>query len=340
MRPSQVTLLPIRPPLQRPSSAVVACALLLALTAAATAAPFDDLLNNLKPSANVNDFAGILNPEERLALEERCQQLQAKTGTQLTVVTIKSLEGGDVDDFTNKLFARWGVGQAGKDNGVMLLIALDDRKAKIETGYGIEPVLTDAVAGRILRNDLFPKLREQQYYAGISAAVERIIGVLERNEPVAALEPENGAGNPAGGEGLAGPILVFILIGIGFVAAGAISFGGLLQRGKVLAAFWELRYLVIGLVISRVVQMSWLVTSLLLGGAFVAALIGFLMNWAPTTGASRSRRGWWDSDNGGWSGGGSGGGYSGGGGFSGGGGGSWGGFGGGRSGGGGASGGW
>src|SRR5690348_1353954 len=112
MRPFPVTIPSVRLAQQRTLSASLACALWLMLTATATAAPFDDLLNSLQPTANVNDFAGILNPEERLALEERCQQLQAKTGTQLSVVTIKSLAGGEVDDFTNKLFARWGVGQA------------------------------------------------------------------------------------------------------------------------------------------------------------------------------------------------------------------------------------
>jgi uncharacterized protein len=336
MRSSQVTISPIRPRLERLLSVLFACALMLAMTVVATAAPFDELLNSLDPTGDVNDFAGVLKPQERTALEERCQQLRARTGSQLAVVVLKSLDGGDVDDFTNKLFARWNVGQKGKDNGVMLLISLGDRKAKIETGYGIEPVLTDSLAGRILRNDLFPKMREEQYYAGISAAVERIIGIIDRNEPVAALEPDSDEGVPDGDGGGFGPLVIVFLIGMMFVAAGAVSFGGLLQRGNVLAAFWELRYLAIALVVTRVIQSPWFVTGLVLIGAFIAALVGFLMSWAPTVGTGHSRRGsWWDSDGGRWSGGGFGGGAGG---FSGGG--SWGGFGGGRSGGGGASGGW
>src|SRR4051794_30512733 len=103
--------------------------------------PTDRLLRSLQPTADVNDFASILAPAEKESLEERCRKLREKTGAQLAVVTLKSLEGGQVDDFAVKLFKRWGIGQKDQKNGVLLLVAIQDRKARIEVGYGIEPIL-------------------------------------------------------------------------------------------------------------------------------------------------------------------------------------------------------
>ena len=147
------------------------------------ATPSDDLRASLQPTADVNDFAGILSPAEKNALEQRCLELRQRTGGQLAVVVLRSLQGGEVDDFTEKLFQQWGVGQADKKNGVMLLVALDDRKARIEVGYGLEPVLPDALAGRILQQQLFPAFKQQQYGSGLTAAVNRIAEIVEKNEP-------------------------------------------------------------------------------------------------------------------------------------------------------------
>ena len=104
------------------------------------------MLNSLQPTADVNDFAGLLTPAEKESLESRCRELRARTGAQLAVVTLQSLRGGEIEDFTNKLFARWHVGQKGKDNGLMLLVAMDDRKSRLEVGYGLEPIIPDVLA--------------------------------------------------------------------------------------------------------------------------------------------------------------------------------------------------
>src|SRR5207302_2899294 len=107
--------------------------------------PSDRLLRTLQPTADVNDFAAILAPAQRDALEERCKALREKTGAQLAVVTLKSLEGGQIDDFAVKLFQRWGIGDKDKKTGILLLVAVQDRKARIEVGYGLEPILPDAL---------------------------------------------------------------------------------------------------------------------------------------------------------------------------------------------------
>src|SRR5437870_12814072 len=98
------------------SVALLAC--LLLFPAQAQEIPTDRLLRSLEATADVNDFAGVLHAAQRQLLEDRCKALREKTGAQLAVVTLKSLEGGQIDDFAVKLFARWGVGQKDKKNGV------------------------------------------------------------------------------------------------------------------------------------------------------------------------------------------------------------------------------
>jgi uncharacterized protein len=160
--------------------------LFVALTTLVRAAiPSDALLERLQPQPGrfVNDFARVLNDSQRDALEQRVRALQQKTDAELAVVTLPSLEGGQIDDFTNRLFRRWGVGQKGKNNGVMLLIAIHERKMRIEVGYGLEPILTDAMAGRIIDGELRPQFRQNNFPEGLRRGVERIAVIIERGEP-------------------------------------------------------------------------------------------------------------------------------------------------------------
>ncbi len=147
------------------------------------ATPWDALLEKLKPQGPVSDFAGILTPADRKAIEDRLSGLRQKSGAHLVVAVLKSLEGGEVKDFTNKLFAKWGVGEKGKNNGVLLLVAMQDRKARIEVGYGLEPVLPDALTGRILDEQFVPAFKQGRYAQGLTQTVNRIAEILERGEP-------------------------------------------------------------------------------------------------------------------------------------------------------------
>lgn len=141
----------------------------------------DALLKSLQPFGHVNDFAGVMNPADRSATERLLTELEQKTGAQVAVVTLKTLDGGQVADFSTRLFERWGIGQKGKDNGILLLGATEEgrgNRLRIEVGYGLEGVIPDAAAGRILDTFVLPAWNQGQYGAalanGAAAIAQRI----------------------------------------------------------------------------------------------------------------------------------------------------------------------
>ncbi len=136
----------------------------------------------------VNDYAGLLTSQARAELEAQLNQLQKDTTAEVAVVTIKSLEGDSIEDYAVRLFEKWGIGKKGKDNGVLFLVALDDRKMRIEVGYGLEPVITDGRAGRIRDNDVIPRFKESDYEGGIKAGAASIEKYIRDGTPPAPLE--------------------------------------------------------------------------------------------------------------------------------------------------------
>jgi len=198
----------------------------LSRVAQAQTIPADALLQRLKATGHVNDFAQLLNAAERAAMEERLVQLQQKTGAEMAVVTLPSLEGGQIDDFAHKLFQQWGVGKKGKDNGLLLLVAVQDRKARIEVGYGLEPILPDALAGRVLDEQLFPAFKQQRYAEGLDQAMQRVAGIVERGEPAPPDAGKGGPGPTTVGEQIGMVLFLAVFVTIGFAALG-FSIGGL-----------------------------------------------------------------------------------------------------------------
>jgi uncharacterized protein len=126
---------------------------------------------SLKPQGYVSDFAGVIDPQSKAELEDYAARVQQGTGAQLAFVTIKSLEGEPIEDVTIDIFKAFGVGQKIKDNGAMVLLAIDDRKSRLEVGPGLGGAIPDGMAGTLL-DDMAPALRQGQYGpALISAAV-------------------------------------------------------------------------------------------------------------------------------------------------------------------------
>src|SRR5438105_3505137 len=127
----------------------------------------------LKPQGYVSDFAHVIDPTGRAQLESYCAAVEHATGAEIALVTIPSLQGEPVEDVANTLFRGWGVGKKGKNEGVLLLLAVAERKSRLEVGYGLEPLIPDGFAGSVLR-EMRPSLRQQKYGEALKAAAETI----------------------------------------------------------------------------------------------------------------------------------------------------------------------
>ena len=189
---------------------------LLALAAPATAQTFPQ--NNGSP---VVDQAGILTPEQQADLKSKSQALYTQTGRAFAVATVKSLEGYPVEDYAYRLGRAWGLGEKEKDNGVLLLVAPNDRKVSIATGYGAGAYMTDAMSGIIIREDILPHFKQSppDYGGGIEAGADAIIKQMslspdEAEKNIAAAQQAQKQRQHSSGGGL--PIFFWLMI-IGFV---------------------------------------------------------------------------------------------------------------------------
>jgi uncharacterized protein len=144
------------------------------------------------PKLRVHDLAGLLSPEQRASLEDMAQQLERETTVQLAVVTVPSLEGRTVESYANELFNTWGIGRRETNNGVLLLVAPNERRMRIEVGYGLEPLLTDALCGEIRDAYIIPQFKQHRYAEGIIAGARELAAVLHKHP-----EPARGVPNSA-----------------------------------------------------------------------------------------------------------------------------------------------
>jgi uncharacterized protein len=128
-----------------------------------------------KVQQRVSDFTNTLSFQEWQALEKLLKEFEDSTSNQIVVLVVPSLDGSDIEEYANKTFAENKIGEAKKNNGVLLLIAKDDHKMRIEVGPGLEGVLTDALSSQIIRNEITPRFREGNYFAGIVTGVDAIM---------------------------------------------------------------------------------------------------------------------------------------------------------------------
>ncbi|MGI6856486.1 TPM domain-containing protein [Mesorhizobium sp. 1B3] len=130
-------------------------------------------------TGRIVDNAGMLDGPAEAALTRKLEDFEKKSSDQIVVATVPDLDGDDIESYANRLFRAWRLGQAGEDNGVLLLVARDDRKMRIEVGYGLEGSLTDLHSKLIIENTMVPAFRAGDYSGGVSKAVDDIIMVLE-----------------------------------------------------------------------------------------------------------------------------------------------------------------
>lgn len=129
-------------------------------------------------TGRVVDQANVIPAANRTALDTKLKDLEDKSGIQLVVATISSLQGSDIETFANELFRHWKLGEAKKNNGVLLLVAPKERKVRIEVGYGLEGTLTDALSNVIITGAIIPRFKANDYAGGIERGVDGIISVL------------------------------------------------------------------------------------------------------------------------------------------------------------------
>jgi uncharacterized protein len=131
----------------------------------------------------VNDYAGVMSQDQVRTLESQLAQFEQETGHQIAVLTIPTLDGEDIEGFSIRVAENWKIGKKGFDNGVILLVAVKDRKLRLEVGYGLEGVLPDAIADRIIRDYIVPRFRAQDYAGGVIAGIDAVQKVIKQ-EPL------------------------------------------------------------------------------------------------------------------------------------------------------------
>ncbi|MBN1614955.1 MAG: TPM domain-containing protein, partial [Deltaproteobacteria bacterium] len=136
------------------------------------------------PRGAVNDFAQVIPEPYARNMENRARELLEKTGTSIVVATLPSIGDEDPAEYANRLYGHWGIGKKGEDKGVLILLALQERRIRIETGYGVEGILPDGLVGAILDRDVVPHLKEGDYGRALDNAVETLSAIVAEDARV------------------------------------------------------------------------------------------------------------------------------------------------------------
>ena len=176
-------------------------------------------ISQLKPTGYVNDFAGVLDASSSESIRNICEQIDQKAHAQIAIVTIRSLDGADIESYASGLYKAWGIGPKSSNRGVLILLAIDDHKRRIEVGYGLEPILPDGKVGGFGR-EAVPFLRQNQYGPAVLLMTQRVAGVIAADagiklEGAEAPRPppdERPANGPSAGVIFLGIVIVLIVL--------------------------------------------------------------------------------------------------------------------------------
>jgi len=172
----------------------------------------------------VNDYARVIDSQYRTRISTLAAEVKEKTGAELAVVTVRSLDGMGIEDYAADLFKEWGIGQRGKDNGILFLVAVDERRLRIEVGYGLEPIIPDGLAGEMRDRYMVPDLQNGNYGRGFYRAVAAAAGIIARDAGVTitgATEPDRTRGESRDREG-GGFFFILFLIFLMIITRGRI----------------------------------------------------------------------------------------------------------------------
>jgi uncharacterized protein len=249
--------------------------------------------------ARVTDLTGTLAAAQGAALEQKLAAFEARKGSQIAVLIVPSTQPETVEQYAVRVEEAWKLGRKGVDDGVLLLVAKNDRRLRIEVGYGLEGALNDATAKRIIDEDITPRFKQGDFYAGISAGVDRVIRVIDGEPLPAPHRRDSGSGLFKHLDWIFPALMILMVV-----------------QGIARAVFG--RFLGSALVSSAAGFMVWVIAGSVIAAAVIGALAFLVSLFAGSLPSGRGS-GWISGSGGGWS---SGGGDLGGGGFSGGGGGS------------------
>lgn len=177
------------------------------------------------PARLVVDYAGVLLPEQRESLESKLEALDDSTSNQIAIVLIKSLNDEPVEDVAVNTFRNWGIGSSKRNNGILILAAIEDRKIRIEVGYGLEGAIPDVTAKSIIDNDIKPNFQEENYYRGLNLAINSLgkAAAGEYSDP----REQNDKG---GGTGLFVLIVIAVIFFLMISRGGRGGGGGMMSR--------------------------------------------------------------------------------------------------------------
>ena len=165
------------------------------------------------PESWVNDYAGVFSAAEKSALERKLNEFEYRSSTQIFIITVEDNGGYSDSDLAPRIGEAWGVGQQGKDNGLLMLLDMQSRDVFIATGYGLEEYIPDITAGRIVQHELIPNFQNDDYYAGVDAAVDVMISLLDGKFTADEYRKQTSSG---GGSTIGGIIFMIILFSLIF----------------------------------------------------------------------------------------------------------------------------
>uniref|UniRef100_UPI00249CED3A TPM domain-containing protein n=1 Tax=Stenotrophomonas sp. PS02298 TaxID=2991424 RepID=UPI00249CED3A len=223
----------------------------------------------------VVDTTGTLDAAQKQALEQQAVALQQRKGAQLQILIVPSTQPEDIAQYSTRVFDQWAIGRKGVDDGVLLLVAKDDRRVRIEPGYGLEGAIPDAIANRVIQEYLVPHFRQNDYAGGITAASGVLVKIIDGEELPAPVS-SNRDGGGSGGDSI---FLFAIMIGV---------FASTFMRMLLAKLPRPIRGVVSGLIAGAA---GWLLLSVLGGG--IAALVAFLLSLGKgSSGGFASGGGW------------------------------------------------
>jgi uncharacterized protein len=194
-------------------------------------------------TARVTDLTGTLTREQQAGLERMLQEFEARKGSQLAVLVVPTTAPEPIEQYALRVAEQWKIGRKKVDDGAILVVAKNDRALRVEVGYGLEGVLNDATASRIIREIIVPRFREGDFYGGINAGLDRMMRVIE-GEPLP--EPVRSTGPAAGGLMQALPVLLILALVVGSILRAVL--GRFLGAAATGGAVGFLAWMLVGLV--------------------------------------------------------------------------------------------